>query len=71
MNIMHTFFKEYMQGENTFTFFISQLHNHKSSIYLFVLNVRVITIFGPFSKNILKHIHCFPTSSIMLKNNLK
>ena len=70
MNIMHTFFKECMQGDNTFTFFISQLHSHISIAYLIVLTVHVTT-FGPLSKSILKHIHCFPASSIMLKSNLK
>jgi len=43
MNIMHTFFKECMQGDNTFTFFISQLYIHKSSVFLVVLNVHVTT----------------------------
>ena len=70
MNIMHTFFKECMEGGNTFTFFISQLHSHISNVYVVVLTVRVTT-FGPLSKNILEHIHCFPASSMTLKNNLK
>jgi len=70
MNIMHTFFKEFMQGGNTFTFFISQLHSHISIVYVIVLTVHVTT-FGPLSKNILEHIHCFPASSITHKEQFK
>lgn len=49
MNTMHTFFKECMQGDNTFTFLISQLHSHISIVYLVVLTVHVTT-FGPLPK---------------------
>jgi len=36
-----------MQGDSTFTLFISQLHNHISSVYLVVLTVHVTTFVWP------------------------